>query len=201
MNQPLGEAVGNALELKEAIQTLSGSGPADFRQHCLEVASHMLVLGKKAETPAKGRELCEQALAEGAALAKFKQLVKAQGGDLAVVEDPGMLPRAEIIEEAEAASGGWIERIDAREVGLTVVELGGGREKKGDPIDHSVGVIIHRKVGDRVESGDPLFTVHASSADKADAAKQRLMAAHSISAAEVEPLPLFYGTYPTSQEA
>ncbi|MFP3854692.1 MAG: pyrimidine-nucleoside phosphorylase [Anaerolineales bacterium] len=196
MNQPLGQAVGNSLEVKEAIETLSGAGPQDFKEHVLEVAGHMLVLADKASNLEEARGMCEEVLVDGRALKKFKDLVSAQEGDVAAVEDPKMLPEAELIETVESPASGWIEQIHAREVGLTVVELGGGREKKGDPIDHAVGVVIHRNVGDRVEAGDPLFTLHANDPEKADQARERLFSAHIIASEEVDPLPHFYGAFP-----
>ncbi len=196
MNHPLGQAVGNALEVKEAVETLQGSGPEDFREHSLVVAAHMLVLAHKADNLQQAKEMAEQVLADGSAYQKFKLLVEAQSGDVDTIEDTSRLPAAEIIEEVTAPEAGWIDRIHASEVGLTVVELGGGREKKGQPIDHAVGVVIHRNVGDRVEQGDVLFTLHANSREKADLAKERLLKAHSIVPEEVEPLPLFYGTFP-----
>lgn len=198
MNHPLGQAVGNALEVKEAVETLRGEGPEDFKEHSLVVAAHMLVLAKKADSLAQAKEMAVSALNDGSAFEKFKQLVEAQEGDVGVIEDTARLPAADIVEEVTAASSGWIERIHAREVGLTVVELGGGREKKGELIDHAVGAVIHRNVGDRVEAGDRLFTLHANSRKKAEQAKERLLNAHSIVSEQVEPLPLFYGTYPAA---
>lgn len=193
MNQPLGYAVGNALELKEAIETLRGGGPPDFREHCLTVAAHMLLLGKKADEAAQARHMAERALREGLAWGKFRALVMAQGGDIRVVDDPSRLPAARLIEPILAPRGGSLSRVDARIVGETVVALGGGRAKKGDPIDHAVGVILHHKVGDRVEAGQPLFTVHASDEQRLAQARRSLLEACAWSDAPVAPLPLFYG--------
>lgn len=198
MNQPLGQAVGNSLEVIEALETLQGRGPEDFREHALVVAGHLLVLAGKVEDLEAGKSLAAGSLDDGRALDKFKELVRSQGGEVAAVEDPDLLPSAEIQETVGAPSSGYIGRIDAREVGVTVVELGGGREDKEDPIDHAVGVLVHRNVGDRVEAGEPLFTVHANDRGRADAARERLLAAHEIADEPVEPLPLFYGTYPES---
>lgn len=196
MNQPLGLAVGNALEVLESIETLHGGGPSDLREHSLEIASHMLVLGEATESLKEARQRCEAALQDGAAFAKFKEMVAAQGGDLAPVEDTSMLPRAKLIKEVSSPTAGWIERIHAHEIGLTVMELGGGRAKKGDPIDHAVGVKILHNVGDRIEAGEPLFVVHANDRAEMDAAQDRLLQAHVIVKNEVDPLPLFYGIYP-----
>jgi pyrimidine-nucleoside phosphorylase len=192
MNQPLGHAVGNALEVKEAIATLQGGGPRDFREHCLEVGGYLLMLAGKARTQAVARAQLIAALADGSAWAKFKQLVVAQGGDVSTVENPDKLPTASLIEEVASPKTGWLARVDARTIGLSAVDLGAGRAKKGDPIDHAVGLVVYHKVGDRVQKGEPLFAVHANSAERLAAAKLRVLAAHRFSPRRVKPLPLFY---------
>ncbi len=194
MNQPLGNAVGNALEVREAIDTLRGGGPADFREHCLHVAAHLLVLGKRAKGYGAARAMCEGALADGRALAKFRALVVAQGGDGSQVDDPDKLPRASLIETVAAPKSGYLKEINAREVGLAAVDLGAGRAKKSDPIDLAVGIIVHRKVGDRVERGKPLFTIHANDSGKLAEARERVLAAHRFRKEKVRALPLFYTT-------
>ena len=193
MNQPLGNAVGNALEVKEAIQTLQGGGPADFLEHSLVVAGHMLVSGGKAADHREGMRLAQAALEDGRGLEMFKRLVAAQGGDVTVIENPDRLPKARFVEVVSSPRTGYLREIHARMVGETVVSLGGGRAKKGDPIDYAVGVIVHQKVGDRVDAGDPLFTIHANDRARQDDARLRLLQAHAWSDAPVEPLPLFYG--------
>jgi pyrimidine-nucleoside phosphorylase len=193
MNQPLGYAVGNALELREAIDTLHGNGPEDFYEHCMEIASHMLVIGGKVQDLREGRDLAEEALREGRAWQQFRTLVEVQGGDVRMVDQPELLPTADFIEKVYASQEGYLSAINAREVGETSVDLGAGRTKKGDPIDHAVGVVIHHKVGDFVREGDLLFTIHASDRSKLAQAKERLLAAHSWSTTPVQPLPLFYG--------
>ena len=193
MNQPLGWAVGNAVEVREAIETLHGGGPEDFREHCLVVAAEMLALGGKAADPDEGKRLAAEAIASGAAWEKFRAMVEAQGGDLSVVDDPDRLPRARLIEPVPAPASGYLQKVNAAEVGLAVVDLGGGREKKEDTIDHAVGVVTHHKVGDRVEKGEPLFTIHANDERRLAMARERLLAAHTIGPEPVEPLPLFYG--------
>ena len=152
MNQPLGFAVGNALELKEAIETLHGGGPQDFREHCLIVAGHMLAIGGVAPDAEAGMHMAEQQLLSGGGWEHFKTLVTAQGGDVAYVEHPERLPSASLVETVSAPRSGYLSGVHAREVGETAVFLGAGREKKDDPIDHAVGVVIHRKVGERVRS-------------------------------------------------
>jgi len=193
MNQPLGQAVGNALELREAIDTLHGHGPADFAEHCLTVAAHMLRLGTKAASVEEGRRLAESLIKEGRAWQKFVALVQAQQGDVAAVEQPDRLPRAAIIREVLAPRGGTLARVDALETGLTAVVLGAGRAKKGDPIDYGVGIQVWVKVGDRVEPAQPLFTIHANDENKCAEAERRLLSAVAFSDTPVDPLPLFYG--------
>jgi pyrimidine-nucleoside phosphorylase len=193
MNQPLGCAVGNALEVREAIETLRGAGPADFRQHCLEVASHMLVLGKLADHEEQAHRDAEAALQSGRALEKFRELVQAQGGDVSYVDQPEKFPAAPLVEVTLAPQTGYLSSIHAQTVGETSVHLGAGRAKKGDPVDHAVGIEIHHKVGDYLESGEPLFTLHASTQAALDEARHELLAAHIWSETPVEPLPLFYG--------
>ena len=192
MNQPLGCAVGNALEVREAIDTLRGGGPDDFREHCLRVAVRMLALGEVAADEQAGRALAEQSLADGSALAKFRQLVGAQGGDVSYVDDPAKLPRAALVRAVDAPRSGSLSQVQARAVGEASVALGAGRAQKGDPVDHAVGFVIHHKVGDRVEKGEPLFTVHASDQKRLDAAIATVLAAHVIVDHPVPPLPLFY---------
>jgi len=194
MNQPLGFAVGNALEVREALDTLRGGGPADFREHCLHVATHLLVQGKQFKSQAAARAACEAALADGRALAKFRELVVAQGGDGAQVDDPALLPTASLAETVDAPKAGYLREINAREIGLAAVALGAGRMKKGDPIDLAVGVVVHRKVGDRVEKGQPLFTVHANDAEKLAEARERVLKAHVFRREKARALPLFYKT-------
>ena len=192
MNQPLGWAVGNALEVREAINTLHVSGPADFREHCLVVAAEMLLLGEKAPDTNAALTLAMETLTSGAAWHKFKELVMAQGGDVSCIEEPKRLPQARLIKPVPAPRSGYLAGLNAAEVGMAVVELGGGREKKGDPIDHSVGVIVHYKVGDLVQKDTPLFTIHANDRASMEAAQERILAAHTISDAPVQRLPLFY---------
>jgi pyrimidine-nucleoside phosphorylase len=192
MNEPLGRAVGNALEVVEAIDTLRGTGPEGFREHCLTVVGEALVLAGKAAGPDLGREQARQALAAGDAWAKFRVLVQAQGGDLRVIDEPERLPQAELAEPANAPQGGYVAGVQAAELGLVVMQLGGGRERKGELIDHSVGLVVHAKVGDRVEAGEPLLTIHANDEGKLAEARQRASAAYSFSDEPVRQLPLFY---------
>ncbi len=192
MNQPLGLAVGNALEVREALDTLRNGGPRDFREHCLEVGAQLLHLAGKAKTLKGARGRLELALQDGSALAKFRQLVVAQGGDGHMVDNPDRLPHAKLVELVAAPHSGYLAEVNAREVGLAAVELGAGRAKKGDPIDYAVGVVLRHKVGDKVKKGAPLFVLHANDPARLAAARTRILAAHQFSRTPVKPLPLFY---------
>lgn len=194
MSQPLGLTAGNALEVHEAIETLHAAGPDDFREHCIAVAGEMLLIADRAHTPDAGRELAASALHDGRAWAKFREFVAAQGGDLAYVDDPSRLPAAAIVTPLPAPAEGYVAALDAREVGRAVVELGGGREKKEDPVDPAVGVVLAPtgKVGGRVTAGAPLLWVHAQTEATRDAALERLAAAYRFSATPVEPPPLIH---------
>ena len=192
MNQPLGQAVGNALEVVEAIETLHGAGPADFREHCLHVSAHMLVLGGLVSDLATGRRMAEAVIASGAAFEKFRVLVTAQGGDVSFVDNPKQFPKVISVQIMKADRSGYLSRVNARIIGEASVRLGAGRDKKGDLVDHAVGFIIHRKVGDYVELNQPLFTIYANDEAKQLEAGDRVRSAFGWSDQPVSPLPLFY---------
>ncbi len=192
MNQPLGSAVGNALETREAIETLHGAGPHDFCEHCLIVASHLLVLGRHAESLEEGRRMAEWSLETGKAWEKFRSLVIAQAGDVRYIDNPDLLPKATIIQTVPAPRSGYLAGINAREVGETAVELGAGRARKSDPIDPAVGILVQQKVGNHVEEGDVLFTIHANAAEKVAPASRRLTEACTWGDKPCQPLPLIY---------
>lgn len=193
MNQPLGCAVGNALEVKEALDVLHGLGPADVVEHCLAVAGHMLLLGRKVNNLDDGIELAKATINSGRAFEMFRRLVVAQGGDATYIDHPEKLAVAPVIEDVRAEQAGYIAEFNARIVGETSVELGAGRAQKTDIIDHSVGFMVHKKVGDRVEKGDVLFTIHAKDSQAAQYARNRVMEGIRFSAEKVASLPLFYG--------
>jgi pyrimidine-nucleoside phosphorylase len=195
MNQPLGFAVGNALEVAESIETLRGDGPNDFREHCLQIAGHMLLLAGRGERWTSAKEvntLLEDQLRNGQALSKFRQMVAAQDGDVSMVDDPSKLPQASIVETITAKQAGYVGQVIAVEVALGAVGLGAGREKKGEPIDLAVGVKIHVKVGDHVEQGAPLATIYANDAGRIPACTAHLERAIVLRDSPVDPLPLFY---------
>jgi pyrimidine-nucleoside phosphorylase len=192
MNQPLGEAVGNSLEVIEAIETLKGGGPDDFVKHCLHVSAHMLVLGKRAKDLAQAYVMAERSIADGSAFEKFRILVQAQDGDVSFVDEPTKFPRAKFVEVVNAPRSGWISQVHARHVGEAAVALGAGRAKKSDPVDHAVGILIHKKIGDQVKEDDSLFTIHANDEDRLAEARSEILSAYLFSDTPVEPLPLFY---------
>ena len=193
MNQPLGMAVGNALEMKEAIQTLKGNGPDDFKAHCLEIASHMLILGKKAESKTQAMVMAEEAIDSGSGLNYLRKLIEAQEGDVSYIDKPDKLPEAPFKMVIEALEDGYVSEVHARTVGETAVLLGAGRKKKGEPIDLAVGIMVHVKVGDHVENGQPLFVVHARDEASMKAAQISLQKAVKLSPMKTDPLPHFYG--------
>ena len=181
MDQPLGRAVGNALEVKEAIDTLNGHGPADFVELCLTLGSQMLLAGGRAQTVGLAREMLQEAISTGSALKKLAEFVKAQGGDSRAVYDTELLPKARLVQPIPAPTSGYVSRIICDEIGICSLMLGGGRETKESEIDLSVGIVLCKKVGDRVEAGEPLAMLHANDPDKAAQAEERFLAACSIS--------------------
>ena len=193
MNQPLGEAVGNAIELKEAVDTLNNEGPSDFVEHCLVIASHMLVLGKKAKDLKVAKILAKTTLEDKSAWNKFRELVIAQNGDVSFIDDPKKLPEAPIRYEVKADRDGYISQIQARTVGETAVDLGAGRAKKTDSIDLAVGILVHKKVGDQISKDDELFTILSNDSEKTKEAEIRLKECIGWSDIPCESLPLFYG--------
>lgn len=177
MDQPLGYAVGNALEVKEAIETLRGQGPADFVELCLTLGSRMLMAGGKANTVEEARERLQKSIADGSALKKLGEFVEAQGGNADAVYHTNLLPRADIVRPIPAPAGGYINHIICDEVGICSLILGGGRETKESVIDLSVGLVLCKKVGDYVEEGEALAILHANDEARAEEAKQRYLRA------------------------
>lgn len=195
MNQPLGQAVGNAVEVKEAIETLKGNGPRDLWEHCLTIAQYMLQLagqGQRWVDEQETRAYLTDQLQSGKALDKFKQLIESQGGDGSSIDDTSKLPLATIIEEVTAQQSGYIAQMGANFIAQAALELGAGRAKKEDVIDLAVGVIAHKNVGDTIKQGERLFTIHANDQTKLEAAKVHLQKAVTYSDSQVSPLPLFY---------
>ena len=186
MSQPLGFAIGNALEVKEAIDTLKGQGPADLTELVLTLGSQMVVLADKAKTLDEAREKLQTVIQNGQAIEKFKTLIEAQGGDSSVVDHPEKLASAPYQIALPALKSGYVSRIIADQIGIAAMQLGAGRATKDDVIDPAVGIVLHKKVGDKVEQGEALLTIHANT-DKLDAIKQKLYDNITISDSAKEP--------------
>ncbi|MCX7569126.1 pyrimidine-nucleoside phosphorylase [Tumebacillus sp. DT12] len=193
MEQPLGYAVGNALEVQEAIDTLRGQGPADLTELCLVLGSYMVVAAGVAKDAAEARQKLTESLEQGHALDTFRRFLKAQGADPAVADDPKLLPQAQKTVELPADRAGYVTRIHAEEVGTCAMLLGAGRETKESEIDLAVGLVLRKKVGDRVEAGESLVTLHVGDESRLAEVQQRLTAAYEIAEkAPVQPT-LIYG--------
>ncbi len=193
MDQPLGFAVGNALEVREAIDTLNGRGPKDFEELCLTLGSYMALAAGKAQSVDEARKKLIGCIEDGSALKKLAEFVAAQGGDSELVYHPERLPQASIIEEIPSPSDGYIQKIVCDEIGICSLILGGGRETKESSIDLSVGLVLHKKVGDAVKKGESLATIHANDSEKLVAAKARFLAAYTINDTPVTKKPLIKG--------
>jgi pyrimidine-nucleoside phosphorylase len=186
MDQPLGRAVGNAIEVREAVETISGGGPADFRELVIDACGQLLALSDLGVDEPEGRRRAEAAIADGAALAKYEEWIRAQGGD----PDLNALPVAPVVATLDATDGGFVRELRARKVALTALELGAGRHQAGDPVDHAVGVVCLKKRGDVVETGEPLAEIHARDDGAVAAARSALLAAYELGDEAPEPRPL-----------
>ncbi|MCU0494793.1 MAG: pyrimidine-nucleoside phosphorylase [Chloroflexaceae bacterium] len=190
MEQPLGYAIGNALEVREAVAALRGRGPADLVELCLILGAELLLLAGKTTAESEARRMLEAALANGAAWRTFCRMVTNQGGDLAVLEEPDALPRAPVVLPLPAPTSGVVAAIEGQTLGLMVNALGGGRERKEDTIDPAVGLVLAARVGDRVTAGEPLLHIHATRVADAERVAQPLLAAYTIGSEAVAPPPL-----------
>ncbi|MFC0298097.1 pyrimidine-nucleoside phosphorylase [Geobacillus jurassicus] len=193
MSQPLGYAVGNALEVKEAIAALKGNGPRDLTELCLTIGSHMVYLAEKAASLDEARRLLEEAIRSGVAIATFKTFLAAQGGDASVVDDLDKLPKAAYTSTVTAAADGYVAEMAADDIGTAAMWLGAGRAKKEDTIDLAVGIVLHKKIGDRVRKGEALATIHSNRPDVLDV-KEKIEAAIQLSPQPVARPPLIYET-------
>lgn len=193
MDEPLGFAVGNSLEVIEAIETLKGNGQKDFVNLCETLGAYMLVLAKTVDTFKEGVEKIREAISSGSALEKLKVFIENQGGDKRVVDDYSLLPQANIVVPIKAHRSGYISRIEAEEVGVSAMILGAGRETKDDELDLAAGIILNNKVGDYVNEGDILATMYLNKEEKLESAKERFIGAYSIVDEKVEPKKLVYG--------
>ncbi len=197
MNQPLGYAVGNALEVNEAVSVLKGEGPGDIEELSLILGGYMLALGGTARNTEEGREKVTRLLHNGSALQKFREMVRCQGGDDGFIDDPSLLPQAAYSEELIASKGGYIREIDAKRIGNISVMLGAGRTVKNEELDLAAGIILHRKVGGEIQQGEPLATVYGNDREKVGVAARALDSAFTMGKEKLEEMPpLIYGVVP-----
>ncbi|MGD6944067.1 pyrimidine-nucleoside phosphorylase [Cytobacillus gottheilii] len=192
MSQPLGFAIGNALEVKEAIDTLKGEGPEDLTELCLTLGSHMVVLAKKAATVEEAREKLQQVINDGSALETFKTFLSSQGGDASVVDQPEKLPQAKYQFELEAKEDGFVSEIVADEIGTAAMLLGAGRATKESTIDLAVGLMLRKKIGDEVKKGDSLVTIYSNFEDVSEV-KEKLYANIMLTSEKVSAPVLIHG--------
>jgi len=192
MDQPLGLAIGNSLEVKEAIATLQGKGPADLVELCLTLGSYILIIGEKVKEFKEGYNLLQKCLDSGKALQQFKQLIAAQGGDVSVLEDNNLLPQAKYQIELESTYSGYIRRIKTREIGNIAMSLGAGRATRDDLIDPAVGIVLRKKHGDSVIKGDSLAIVHYNDPSLKDESLKRLGNCFEIGSKKPDKTSLIY---------
>jgi pyrimidine-nucleoside phosphorylase/thymidine phosphorylase len=182
MDQPLGNMIGNALEVVEVVEVLRGGGPEDLRELCLELAGWMLRLGGVSKTVAEGKQESAKLISSGKALEKFRQMVELQGGDARVINDAKRLPQAQHTMQVASSKVGYVRSIQCEQVGTACVILGGGRERKEDSVDPAVGIVLHKKVGDRVDIGEPLATIYYNAEARAALARQLTEASFAVTA-------------------
>lgn len=191
MDQPLGFAIGNALEVEEAVDTLKGNGPKDLLELCLALGSNMTVLAGKAKDADEARKMLEETITSGKALEKLKEFIAAQGGDESVIDDTSKFPKADHVIPVKANESGVISKIHAENIGLVAMELGAGRATKESIIDLAVGIVLTKKRGDKVETGDIIAYVHANDLEKGSKAVEGVLANYEISQS-VNNIPLIY---------
>jgi pyrimidine-nucleoside phosphorylase len=189
MNQPLGRKAGNAMEVAESIEVLSGAGPADLRALCLELAAWMFYLGERVKTVEEGKRLSSDLIASGHAREKFREIVGLQGGDIGVIDDPRRLPHARQTLDVTSPTDGFIAATQCEQLGVACVVLGGGREKKEDTIDPAVGLEFHKRIGDAVKRGEPLCTLHYNAATRLAEARRLVETAYRIEPKKPKTIP------------
>lgn len=185
MDQPLGNMIGNALEVVEVVEILRGGGPEDLRELCLELGGWMLRLGGASRTVAEGKAQSAHLISSGKALEKFRQMVELQGGDPQVIDDAKRLPQAQYATQVSSTKTGYLTAMQCEQIGTACVILGGGRERKEDSVDPAVGIVLHKKVGDRVAAGERIATIYYNAEAKAVRAKQLIETACTV--AETPP--------------
>lgn len=194
MDEPLGFAIGNSLEVKEAIEILKNKGPEDLRRLCLVLGSYMLKLGRVTKTYQEGKNKLEKILKSGVALNKFKEMIIAQGGNSGIIDNPELLPLAKHCTKIKANKSGYIQKIDSRLVGESAMLLGAGREEKESKIDLSVGIVLKKKVGNRININEDLADVHYNDSEKLKEAKKKLLSSFIIGNKKPVKLPLILAT-------
>jgi pyrimidine-nucleoside phosphorylase len=192
MDQPLGKMIGNALEVVECVEVLQGKGPEDLRELCLELAGWMLHLGGASSSVAEGKQQSAKLISSGKALDKFRQMIELQGGDARVIDDFKRLPQAQHTVQIAGTKAGYIGSMQCEQIGTACVILGGGRDRKEDSVDPSVGIVLHKKVGDRIAVGEPLATIHYNSEAKAARAQQLIEASCEIAQTAPQKRPLVH---------
>ena len=190
--EPLGYAIGNALELKEVIEILKGKGPEDLRELVLQLGSRMLMLGKIVETMEEGREKLEKCLQDGSALAKLRELAVLQGGDASVIDNPELFTIAPLTHEVKATKEGYVYALNAEKVGISSLLTGAGRHTKEDDLDYGAGIILEKKMGDYVKVGDVLATLYSSDEAKFEKAEEELLSAYVIAEQKAEKAPIIH---------
>ncbi|MGE5632494.1 MAG: pyrimidine-nucleoside phosphorylase [Caulobacteraceae bacterium] len=198
MNEPLGYAIGNSLEVIEAINTLKGEGPDDLLNLCIELGSEMLVLGKRAASTEEAKEILIEKIKSGAALKKLEEMVGAQYGNAEQVRKIDLLPKAANIIEVKSKQTGYIESIDAESIGIAALLLGAGRETKESSIDYAVGVVLRKKVGDFIEADDTIAYLHANDMTKTNESMEKLLQAYKLTDKKPEKRPLIFGKVDSS---
>lgn len=193
MDQPLGFAVGNALEVKEAIDTLNGKGPKDLLELCLTLGSNMVVLAKKAQTVEEARQMLINVIQDKSAIKKLKEFIASQGGNKNQVDNTELLPKAKYVVEVKSEKEGYISKIDSQRIGLIAMELGAGRATKEDIVDLAVGIVLNKKRGNKVSVGETLAYIHANDERKIEKARKNIIESYHITSEKEEVSPLIYG--------
>ncbi len=193
MDQPLGFAVGNALEVKEAIDTLNGVGPKDLLELCLVLGSNMVVLAEKAKTTEEAREMLLGVIEDKSALKKLKEFIASQGGNTDQIDNTDLLPKAKYVLEVKSEIEGYISKIDSQNIGVIAMDLGAGRATKDDNIDLAVGIVLNKKRGDKVFKGETLAYIHANDENKIEKATKSIIASYHIRRENIKSVPLIYG--------
>ena len=192
MDQPLGRTVGTALEVRETIEILQGRGPEDTTELTVVLGGDMLLLGQQAASVEEGRAKIRQAIEDGRGLVQLRRLIEAQDGDASIVDDPNRLPGAPETKDVAASASGWVQKIDARQIGLATIQLGGGRLKVEDRVDHRVGLEMLKKVGQRVQPKEPLVRLHVSENSRVTEAEEIIRQAYQIGSVAPQPDPLVW---------